>query len=114
MTAQRLACGPDWCQLSGNDETALAFVAMVPQGCISGHRQALRRALFRLPECDPFEGRWDDALALQDRLYPLHDALFYRLFAGSGQICAVAHPQRHGGGGSAANDMAVQCFPHDG
>src|SRR3546814_12459423 len=28
VTAQRLACGDDFCQLSGNDETALGFLAM--------------------------------------------------------------------------------------
>ena len=35
VTAQRLACRPDFCQLSGNDETALGFNAMGGKGCIS-------------------------------------------------------------------------------
>src|SRR3546814_4205060 len=35
VTAQRLACGDDFCQLSGNDETALGFLAMGGKGCIS-------------------------------------------------------------------------------
>ncbi|MBU0554592.1 MAG: 4-hydroxy-tetrahydrodipicolinate synthase [Alphaproteobacteria bacterium] len=75
VTAQRLACGADWCQLSGNDETALAFNAMGGRGCISVSANVAPRL------CADFqnaclEGRWKDALALQDRLYPLHDALF--------------------------------------
>lgn len=75
VTAQRLACGPDFCQLSGNDETALAFNAMGGVGCISVSANVAPRL------CADFqaacrEGRWDEALALQDRLYPLHDALF--------------------------------------
>ena len=40
------------------------------------------------------EGRWDEALELQDRLYPLHAALFTDASPGPGQICAVADPQR--------------------
>ncbi len=75
VTAQRLACGPDFCQLSGNDETALAFNAMGGRGCISVTANVAPRL------CADFqsaclEGRWDDARALQDKLYPLHDALF--------------------------------------
>lgn len=75
VSAQRLACGADWCQLSGNDETALGFNAMGGRGCISVTANVAPRL------CADFqnaclEGRWADALALQDRLYPLHDALF--------------------------------------
>lgn len=74
-SAQRLACGEDFCQLSGNDDMALGFMAMGGVGCISVTANVA-------PElCADFqracaEGRWDDALALQDRLYPLHAALF--------------------------------------
>jgi len=75
VTAQRLACGPDWCQLSGNDETALAFNAMGGQGCISVTANVAPRLCADFQNAT-LEGRWDDALALQDRLYPLHDALF--------------------------------------
>jgi 4-hydroxy-tetrahydrodipicolinate synthase len=75
VTAQRLACGSDFVQLSGNDETALAFNAMGGVGCISVTANVAPRL------CSDFqkatrEGRWDDALKLQDRLYPLHIALF--------------------------------------
>jgi 4-hydroxy-tetrahydrodipicolinate synthase len=75
VSAQRLACGPDFCQLSGNDETALGFNAMGGVGCISVTANVAPKL------CSDFqkamrEGRWDDALALQDKLYPLHAALF--------------------------------------
>ncbi|PTQ11598.1 4-hydroxy-tetrahydrodipicolinate synthase [Sphingomonas oleivorans] len=75
VSAQRLACGPDFCQLSGNDDMALGFMAMGGRGCISvtanvapGLCADFQRACL--------EGRWADALALQDRLFPLHAALF--------------------------------------
>ena len=75
VSAQRIACGEDFCQLSGNDETALAFSAMGGVGCISVTANIAPRL------CSDFqkamrEGRWDEALQLQDRLYPLHIALF--------------------------------------
>ncbi|MBO9582119.1 MAG: 4-hydroxy-tetrahydrodipicolinate synthase [Sphingobium sp.] len=75
VTAQRLACGADWCQLSGNDETALAFNAMGGRGCISVTANVAPRLCADFQNAT-LEGRWGDALKLQDRLYPLHDALF--------------------------------------
>ena len=75
VTAQRLACGDEFVQLSGNDDMALGFSAMGGVGCISVTANVAPRL------CAEFqaairEGRHDDALALQDRLYPLHDAMF--------------------------------------
>lgn len=75
VTAQRLACGTDFVQLSGNDETALGFNAMGGVGCISVAANVAPRL------CADFQaatasGEWDKALALQDKLYSLHDALF--------------------------------------
>jgi 4-hydroxy-tetrahydrodipicolinate synthase len=75
VSAQRLACGSDFCQLSGNDETALAFNAMGGVGCISVSANVAPKL------CSNFQkamrdGRWGEALELQDRLYPLHTALF--------------------------------------
>ena len=75
VTAQRLACGEGFVQLSGNDETALAFNAMGGLGCISVTAN-VAPALCAAFQAATAEGRWQDALALQDRLYPLHDALF--------------------------------------
>jgi 4-hydroxy-tetrahydrodipicolinate synthase len=75
VTAQRLACGEAFCQLSGNDDMALGFNAMGGVGCISVTANVAPRL------CAEFQaatraGRWSEALALQDRLYPLHDAMF--------------------------------------
>ena len=75
VSAQRLACGQDFCQLSGNDDMALGFNAMGGVGCISVTATVAPRL------CSDFqkamrEGHWDEALKLQDRLYPLHAALF--------------------------------------
>jgi 4-hydroxy-tetrahydrodipicolinate synthase len=75
VSAQRLACGADFCQLSGNDDMALGFNAMGGVGCISVTANVAPRL------CSEFqkamrEGKWGEALRLQDRLYPLHAALF--------------------------------------
>ncbi|WP_174275001.1 4-hydroxy-tetrahydrodipicolinate synthase [Sphingomonas bacterium] len=75
VAAQRLACGADFCQLSGNDDLALGYMAMGGKGCISVTANVAPRL------CADFqaacrEARWADALALQDRLFPLHAALF--------------------------------------
>ena len=75
VSAQRAACGADFIQLSGNDDMALAFNAMGGVGCISVTANVAPRL------CADFqrstrEGDWAKALELQDRLYPLHAALF--------------------------------------
>lgn len=75
VSAQRLRCGTNFVQLSGNDETALGFNAMGGVGCISVTANVAPRL------CADFqracaEGSWQDALALQDILFPLHDAMF--------------------------------------
>jgi 4-hydroxy-tetrahydrodipicolinate synthase len=75
VTDQRLKCGVDFIQLSGNDDMALGFNAMGGVGCISVTANVAPKL------CSDFqkamrEGRADDALALQDRLYPLHGAMF--------------------------------------
>lgn len=75
VTAQRLACGEQFIQLSGNDETALGFNAMGGVGCISVTANVAPKLCSQFQEAMR-EGRWDDALTLQDRLYPLHMAMF--------------------------------------
>ena len=75
VSDQRLKCCESFCQLSGNDDMALGFNAMGGVGCISVTANVAPRL------CSDFqkatrEGRWDEALKLQDRLYPLHSALF--------------------------------------
>ena len=75
VTAQRLACGSGFVQLSGNDDMALGFNAMGGVGCISVTANVAPRLCAEF-QAATREGRWDDALELQDRLYPLHAALF--------------------------------------
>lgn len=75
VSAQRLACGKDFVQLSGNDDMALGFSAMGGAGCISVTANVAPKL------CAEFQnaclsGDWKAALRLQDRLYPLHAALF--------------------------------------
>ena len=74
-SAQRLTCGEDFCQLSGNDDMALGFNAMGGVGCISVSANVAPKLCSEFQKATR-EGRWDDALKLQDRLYPLHAALF--------------------------------------
>lgn len=75
ISEQRLSCGADFIQLSGNDDMTLGIMASGGHGCISVTANVAPRL------CADFqvaclEKRWDDALALQDRLYPLHAGLF--------------------------------------
>jgi 4-hydroxy-tetrahydrodipicolinate synthase len=71
----RALLGPDFCQLSGEDATALGFMAHGGSGCISVASNVAPRL------CAEFQnaclaGDFKRALALHDRLMPLHDVLF--------------------------------------
>ncbi|MFI4976891.1 MAG: 4-hydroxy-tetrahydrodipicolinate synthase [Caulobacterales bacterium] len=72
---QRLMCGPDWVMLSGDDPTALGYMAHGGHGCISVTSNVAPKA------CADFyntvlAGDWSAALKAQDRLVRLHKALF--------------------------------------
>ena len=69
------ACGARFVQLSGEDHTALAFLAAGGHGCISVSAN-IAPALCRAMHDAWAEGRVRDAMAIQARLLPLHDALF--------------------------------------
>jgi len=75
VSAQRISCGTDFIQLSGNDDMALGFNAMGGRGCISVTANVAPKLCSEFQKATR-EGRWEDALALQDKLYPLHAALF--------------------------------------
>ncbi len=75
VSAQRAACGPNFNQLSGNDDMALGFMAMGGAGCISVTAN-VAPALCAEFQTACAHGDYPAALVLQDRLYPLHDALF--------------------------------------
>ncbi len=75
VSAQRLACGEGFCQLSGNDDMALGFNAMGGVGCISVTANVAPRLCADF-QAASLSGDMATALALTDRLYPLHAALF--------------------------------------
>ena len=75
VSQQRAAMGHEFIQLSGEDATALGFMAHGGAGCISVTSN-VAPAL-----CSEFQlaclgGNYKRALELQDRLMPLHEALF--------------------------------------
>jgi len=75
VSQQRAALGPDFIQLSGEDATALGFIAHGGQGCISVTAN-IAPALCAEFQLACLAGNFKLALQLQDRLMPLHDALF--------------------------------------
>ena len=75
VSAQRAACGPDFVQLSGNDDMTLGFMAMGGHGCISVTAN-IAPALCAAFQAACKRGDYAAALVLQDRLFPLHAALF--------------------------------------
>jgi 4-hydroxy-tetrahydrodipicolinate synthase len=72
---QRRTCGEEFCQLSGEDHTALAFNAAGGVGCISVTANVAPRLCSEM-QTAWMEGRLGQAMAIQNRLVPLHDALF--------------------------------------
>jgi 4-hydroxy-tetrahydrodipicolinate synthase len=72
---QRLASGTDFIQLSGEDGTALAFNAHGGKGCISVTANVAPRLCAEFQDAT-LSGNYAKALTLQDRLMPLHVALF--------------------------------------
>jgi 4-hydroxy-tetrahydrodipicolinate synthase len=75
VSQQRAALGPDFTQLSGEDATALGFMAHGGHGCISVTSNVAPRL------CAEFQsacarGDYVAALRLQDKLMPLHQSLF--------------------------------------
>lgn len=69
------ACGEDFIQLSGEDHTALSFNAAGGHGCISVTANVAPRLCAEMHKAWR-SGRLEEAMAIQDRLVPLHDALF--------------------------------------
>ncbi len=75
VTAHRALCGDDFCQLSGNDDMALAFLGMGGVGTISVTANVAPKLCARFHDAF-LSGDHAAALDLQDRLFPLHKALF--------------------------------------
>lgn len=72
---QRITCGKDFIQLSGEDATALGFNAHGGVGCISVTANVAPRLCAEFQEAT-LAGDYRKALDLQDRLMPLHEAIF--------------------------------------
>ncbi len=75
VSHQRISCGPDFIQLSGEDPTAHGFNAQGGVGCISVTANVAPRLCAQMQEAT-LAGDYAGALALQDRLMPLHKAIF--------------------------------------
>ncbi|HRN85237.1 MAG TPA: 4-hydroxy-tetrahydrodipicolinate synthase [Hyphomicrobium sp.] len=75
VSQQRAAMGPEFNQLSGEDATALAFMAHGGHGCISVASNVAPRLCAEFQNAC-MKGDFAAALKLQDRLMPLFDALF--------------------------------------
>ena len=75
VSDQRATCGDDFVQLSGEDASALGFNAHGGVGCISVTANVAPRLCAEFQEAT-LAGDYAKALALQDRLLPLHRAVF--------------------------------------
>ncbi len=72
---QRMTCGPDFIQLSGEDATALGYNAHGGSGCISVTANIAPKLLAEFQETT-LAGDYATALTQLDRLMPLHEAVF--------------------------------------
>lgn len=75
VSLQRMTCGPDFIQLSGEDATAPGFNAQGGVGCISVTANVAPRLCAEFQEAS-LAGDHARALELHDRLMPLHVAIF--------------------------------------
>ena len=71
----RLAIGPDFCQLSGEDATIMPYLSQGGHGCISVTCNVAPGPLSQMHKAWQ-AGDLDTARSINDRLLPLHDALF--------------------------------------
>src|SRR5258707_15777279 len=75
VSQQRATLGPEFNQLSGEDATALGFMAHGGHGCISVTSNVAPRLCAEFQSAC-LKGDYAGALAYQDKLMPLHAALF--------------------------------------
>ena len=75
VTAYRALCGTGFAQLSGNDDLSLGFLAMGGVGTISVTANVAPGLFARFHDAY-LSGDHETALDIQDRLFPLHKALF--------------------------------------
>ncbi len=72
---ERLACGKDWLLISGEDGTALGYNAHGGSGCISVTANVAPRLCAEFQTAS-LAGDFAKARDYQDKLMPLHDAMF--------------------------------------
>ena len=75
VCSQRLTCGNEFLQISGEDATAHGFNAQGGIGCISVTANVAPALCSQLQEAC-LNGDYKTALDIQDRLMPLHHAIF--------------------------------------
>ena len=75
VSAQRITCGKDFIQLSGEDATAVGFNAQGGVGCISVTANIAPQLCSQMQEAT-LAGDYATALSVADRLMPLHHAVF--------------------------------------
>ena len=75
VSKQRASCGKDFIQLSGEDASALGFNAHGGVGCISVTANVAPKLCAEFQDAT-LAGDYATALSLQDRLMPLHEAIF--------------------------------------
>lgn len=75
VSQQRASCGADFCQLSGEDATALGFNAHGGVGCISVTANVAPKLCAEFQQAT-LAGDYVKALEYQDKLMPLHEAIF--------------------------------------
>jgi 4-hydroxy-tetrahydrodipicolinate synthase len=75
VSQQRMAMGPDFLQVSGEDAATLGVMAHGGRGCISVTANVAPALCARFQEAC-LAGDFATALSIQDKLMPLHDALF--------------------------------------
>ena len=75
VCAQRITCGPSFLQISGEDATAHGFNAQGGVGCISVTANVAPKLSAQL-QAATLAGDYTKALELQDKLMPLHHAIF--------------------------------------
>lgn len=75
VSEQRITCGKDFVQLSGEDASALGFNAHGGVGCISVTANVAPKLCAEF-QAATLAGDYARALELQDKLMPLHKAIF--------------------------------------
>lgn len=75
VSQQRETCGKDFLQLSGEDASALGFNAHGGKGCISVTANVAPRLCSEFQQAT-LQGEYQKALQIQDKLLPLHTAIF--------------------------------------